>query len=106
LLKETRDLRALADKIKEQYGELSKDDAVTKALGALRTSTKARLDLGPSPEFKKTSAWLISAEKGTAPENFVPRPTRKPSPNDRPTKGRPRSKRNDAPASGTPATRP
>jgi hypothetical protein len=90
-LKETRDLRALADKIKQRYGELSKDDDVKKALGALRSSTKARFDLGPSPEFKKKSAWLISAEKATAPENFARKPTRKNAPGDRKTKVSPGS---------------
>ncbi|HZW35284.1 MAG TPA: hypothetical protein VFF52_31465 [Isosphaeraceae bacterium] len=105
-LKETRDLRAVADTVKEQYGRLSKDDAVKKALGTLRSATKARVDLGPSPEFKNKSAWLISAERGTAPENFARRPTRKPAQNDRPARGSPKSKRNDSSAPGTPAPRP
>jgi hypothetical protein len=105
-LKETQELRAAADAIKDQYGKLSKDEAVKKALGDLRTSTKARVDLGPSPEFKNKSAWLISAERGTAPENFARKTTRKHAPNDRPAKGSPKNKRNDAPAAGTPATRP
>jgi hypothetical protein len=105
-LKETRDLHALVDKIKGQYGVLSKDDAVQKALVALRTSTKSPLDLGPSPEFKKKSDWLIRAERGTAPENFPRKVTRKKAQNDRPIRGGPKSKRNDAPASGTPAPRP
>jgi hypothetical protein len=105
-LKETQDLRAAAATIKEQYAKLSKDDAVKQALGDLRTSTKARLDLGPSPEFKNKSAWLISAERATAPENFAHRAPRKNAQDDRPTQGSSKSKRKDAPASGPPATRP
>jgi hypothetical protein len=105
-LKEVRELRSLADKIKVRYAELSRDDAVKNALSALKRSTKARLDLGPSPEFKKKSAWLTSAEKATAPENLARRPIRKNATGGRSTKGAPKGKRNEASTSGTPATRP
>ncbi len=70
-LKETREPRALAEKIKDKYGELSKDESVRKALDALRVSTKARLNLGPTAEFRKKSTQLKNAEAELSPKNFV-----------------------------------
>jgi hypothetical protein len=105
-LNETRDLRSQVEKIKEHYAELSKDDAVKKALGALRASTKARLDLGPSAEFKKRTAWLINAERDTAPENFTRTPKRKNTLGDRPIKGTPKNKGGAVPASTGPRKPP
>jgi hypothetical protein len=70
-LKETKEPRALAEKIKEKYGELSKDEAVTKAIAAVNAATKTRANLGPTAEFRKKSAQLKSAEAELSPQNFV-----------------------------------
>jgi hypothetical protein len=107
-LKEAGALRAQADQIKERYRELSKDDVVKNALDALRISTKARLGLSPSPEFKKTSTWLIRAERATASENILARPRRKSTQIAPEAKGvaRSKSKRSARPTPGAPATEP
>ena len=52
-LESSRELRALADTIKNNYNALSQDETVKKSLDALKISTKARVSLGPSPDFKK-----------------------------------------------------
>jgi hypothetical protein len=70
-LKETKEPRALAEKIKEKYGELSKDEAVKKALAAVTAATKARVTLGPTAEFRKKSTQLKNAEAELSPKNFV-----------------------------------
>jgi len=72
-LTESRDLRAISEGVSENYGWLAKDDAVKKALSALRASTKARVELGPSPEFKRKSALLRSAERAFSPESLTPK---------------------------------
>jgi hypothetical protein len=76
-LKETKEPRAVAEKIKEKYGELSKDAAVKKALAELSGSTKARLNLGPTADFRKKSTQLKNAEAELSPRNFVRKPTGK-----------------------------
>jgi len=108
-LKETQEPRAVADKIKEQYAGLSKDEAVKKALGALRLSTKTRLDLGPTLEFKKKSTELKNAERELSPANFA----RKAAPKkankaqiERKTKNAPKTKRAIPPDSGKPGAGP
>jgi hypothetical protein len=72
-LEKSKELREQADKIKVEYDKLSKDDAVKKALDALKLSTKGRVALGPSPGFKNASAWLNDAVKSTAPESLKPK---------------------------------
>jgi len=72
-LTESRDLRAISEGVGENYGRLAKDDAVKKALSALRASTKARVELGPSPEFKRKSALLRNAERAFSPESLTPK---------------------------------
>jgi hypothetical protein len=72
-LKESRDLRDQADNIGENYDRLAKDDAVKKALDSIRTATKARVALGPSPEFKRRSALLRNAERAFSPESLTPK---------------------------------
>jgi len=102
-LKQTREPRAVADRIKEQYGELSRDEAVKKALGALRLSTKARVDLGPTPEFKRKSTQLKNAETELSPVNFarkaVPKKTKK-AQIERKTKNAPKGKHPISPDTG------
>ena len=73
-LKEAQEPRATAEKIKEKYGELAKDEAVKKALAALRLSTKVRLNLGPTTEFRKKSTQLKNAEAELSPKNFARKP--------------------------------
>ncbi len=70
LLEKSGELRTLADKIQGEYRTLAQDDTVKKALDSLKLSTKARLTLGPSPEFKKASAWLTNAVRSTSPESL------------------------------------
>jgi hypothetical protein len=72
-LTESRDLRALSESVSANYDRLAKDDAVKKALSALRAATKARVELGPSPEFKRKSALLRNAEKAFSPESLTPK---------------------------------
>jgi len=103
-LKETRDPRAVAATIKEKYGELSKDEAVKKALVALRLSTKARVDLGPSLEFKRKSTQLKNAETELSPVNLarrkaVPKKTKKAQTESK-SKIAPKGKRATPPDSG------
>jgi hypothetical protein len=74
-LAKSKELRTQSDKIKAEYDELARDDAVKKALETLKVSTKARITLGPSPGFKNASAWLANALRATSPESL--RPTRK-----------------------------
>ena len=71
-LEKSRELRELADKIKTEYSGLSQDGAVKKALAALKISTKARISLGPSPEYRKASDWLTKAVRSTSPESVKP----------------------------------
>ena len=99
-LKETREPRALADKIKKQYGELSKDEAVRKALGALRLSAKARLDLGPTLEFKRKSTQLKNAETEVSPVKIARKTAPKKARIERKTKNTPKGKRTIGPDSG------
>jgi hypothetical protein len=66
-LEKSAELRTQAGKIQDEYRNLGQDEAVKKALGALKLSTKARLTLGPSPDFKKASNWLTDAVKITSP---------------------------------------
>jgi cytochrome c556 len=75
-LAKSKELRARADKIKADYDALSRDDAVKKALDTLKLSTKARITLGPSPSYKKASAWLSDAVKTTSPESLTPKALR------------------------------
>jgi hypothetical protein len=95
-LKETKEPRAVAEKIKEKYGELSKDEAVKKALAAVTAATKARVTLGPTAEFRKKSTQLKNAEAELSPKNFVRKPAgtkaQKPQAN-RKTKVAPKGKR-------------
>jgi hypothetical protein len=70
-LQDSRDLLEQADKMNENYGQLAKDDAVKKALEAIRTETKSRVALGPSPEFKRKSALLKNAEKAYSPASVT-----------------------------------
>jgi hypothetical protein len=76
-LDSSRELRAQADKIKDDYNALSKDDEVKKSLSELKASTKASVSLGPSPSFKKASDWLISAVKLTSPDSLAPKAKKK-----------------------------
>ena len=71
-LTKSKELRELADKIKTEYSELSQDESVKKALAALKLSTKARISLGPSPEYRKASDWLTKAVRSTSPESVKP----------------------------------
>jgi hypothetical protein len=80
-LESSRELRASADKIKDNYDALAQDAAVKKSLEALKISTKARVSLGPSPDFKKASAWLINAVRSTSPESLKPKARKKSSKN-------------------------
>jgi hypothetical protein len=80
-LESSRELRASADKIKDNYNALSQDEAVKKSLEALKISTKARVSLGPSPDYKKASAWLINAVRSTSPESLKPKVRKKSSRN-------------------------
>jgi hypothetical protein len=70
-LKESRDLRSLIDKINTGYEQLRRDDDVKRAISALQVSTKARVSLGPSPEFKRRSTLLKSAEKAFSPASLT-----------------------------------
>ncbi len=72
-LTESRTLRAQAEDINTRYAKLSKDEAVKKAIAALRLSTKTRVDLGPSAEFKKKSTLLKNAERTVSPGKSAPR---------------------------------
>jgi hypothetical protein len=78
-LTESRSLRGVAEDVKSQYAKLSRDDAVKKAIAAIRLSTKTRVDLGPSAEFKKKSILLKNAERTFSPETFRPGKTAKKS---------------------------
>jgi hypothetical protein len=95
-LKETKEPRAVAEKIKEKYGELSKEEAVKKALAAVTAATKARVNLGPTAEFRKKSTQLKNAEAELSPKNLVRKPagkkSQKPQAN-RKTKDAPKGKR-------------
>lgn len=70
-LKESRDLRALIDKVNERYEQLGRDEDVKKAISTMRTSTKSRVSLGPSPEFKRRSTLLKNAEKTFSPASLT-----------------------------------
>jgi Skp family chaperone for outer membrane proteins len=68
----SRELRELGEEIKNNYRALSQDNEVKQALDALKGSTKSRIGLGPSADFKKASAWLTTAVRSTAPETLKP----------------------------------
>jgi hypothetical protein len=70
-LKESRDLTSLSDKVDESYDQLARDEDVKNALTALRASTKSRVSLGPSPEFKRRSTLLKNAEKAFSPASLT-----------------------------------
>ncbi len=72
-LAESHDLRAMSDAITADYDRLAKDDAVKKSLSAVRASTKARVELGPTAEFKRKSALLRNAERAFSPESLTPK---------------------------------
>jgi hypothetical protein len=76
-LEKSAELRTQADKLQGEYRALAQDDAVKKALDSLKLSTKARLTLGPSPEFKKAITWLTNAVRSTSPESLKPKGGRK-----------------------------
>jgi hypothetical protein len=76
-LEKSKELREQADKIKAEYDKLSRDEAVKKALVALKASTKGGVALGPSPAFKNASAWLTSAVRSTSPEALKPKVARR-----------------------------
>ncbi len=107
-LEKSKELRTQADKIKAEYDKLNKDDAVKKALDALKVSMKGRVGLGPSPGFKKESGWLNDAVKTTSPDYLKPRVSRRNSRTttkgtmtgkDRPAKGaRTKTVKSDEPA--------
>jgi len=82
-LDKSSDLRGQNDAIIDRYAGLAKDDAVKSALRALRDSTKMRIELGPSPEFKRRSALLKNAEKTVSPETFSTKEKRKNARGDR-----------------------
>jgi hypothetical protein len=84
-VEKSKDLRAQAEKLKSDYDALNRDDAVKKALEALKGSTKARITLGPSPGFKNASTWLTNALKNTSPDSL--KPARNGPRNTRPGKG-------------------
>jgi hypothetical protein len=71
-LAKSKELRELAEKIKTEYSGLAQDEAVKEALAALKLSTKARIGLGPSPEYRKASDWLTKAVRSTSPESVKP----------------------------------
>lgn len=64
----SRGLRAQGDEVIARYVMLAKDNAVKGALSALGNSTKTKVELGPSPEFKKKSTLLKNAERMLSPE--------------------------------------
>jgi hypothetical protein len=105
-LKDSQGLREQAAQIKKSYDELSRDEAIKEALKAMKQSTKSRIDLGPSPEFKKKASWLLSAEKTTAPDSFPRRKGRSAGPAGAIRKNVPKSKRAAAPASKEPSVAP
>ncbi len=69
-LESSRQLREQVDKIKGDYATLYKDKDVKNALEKLKLSMKGGASLGPSPDFRKESAWLINAVKSTSPDSF------------------------------------
>jgi hypothetical protein len=73
-LTESGSLRAQGEDVKARYGKLSKEEEVKKAIAALRLSRKARVDLGPSVEFKKKSSLLKNAERTISPESLTHKP--------------------------------
>jgi hypothetical protein len=114
-LEKSKELRQQADNIKAEYDKLSKDDAVKKALEALKLSTKGRVGLGPSPAFKNASAWLSNAVKSTSPESLKPKVKGKNMKNptkdaakgkERPSKGATKGSRAKTAKSDEPEARP
>jgi hypothetical protein len=71
-LNASKGVRAIGEKIKNDYRTLAQDDEVRKALESIKTTTKSRIGLGPSADFKKASAWLTNAVRSTAPETLKP----------------------------------
>jgi hypothetical protein len=63
-LDKARYARPAADRVLAQYAELAKDKAVAQALKDLRQSTKARIELGPSPRFKSAYREFQAAVTG------------------------------------------
>jgi hypothetical protein len=76
-LANSKELRAVGEKITEDYRTLSQDTEVMKALEAIKGSTKSSIGLGPSADFKKASNWLTNAVRSTAPETLKPAAGRK-----------------------------
>jgi hypothetical protein len=66
------ELREMGEKIKNDYRALSQDSEVKRALEALKGTTRSRVGLGPSADFKKASTWLTTAVRSTAPETLKP----------------------------------
>ncbi len=76
-LESSRDLRALADKIKDEYSALAKDNSVKNAVASLKLSTKTSITVVASNDFKKASTWLTNAVRSTSPESLAPKTTKK-----------------------------
>jgi hypothetical protein len=68
----SKELREMGEKIKDDYRTLSQDDEVKKALESIKATTRSRIGLGPSGDFKKASTWLTNAVRSTAPETLKP----------------------------------
>jgi hypothetical protein len=78
LLPEYRQLKGLYDKLATAMQIQAECDVLD---DQLKSSTKARVSLGPSPDYKKASAWLINAVRSTSPESLKPKVRKKSSRN-------------------------
>jgi hypothetical protein len=91
-LTSSKEVRGLGEKIRNDYRALSQDAEVKRALEAIKGSTKSRVGLGPSTDFKKASTWLTNALRSTAPESLaakaVKRKTNNPSTGKSPARGK------------------
>jgi hypothetical protein len=76
LLPDYRQLKGLYDKLATAVQIQAEYDVLD---DQLKVSTKARVSLGPSPDFKKASAWLINAVRSTSPESLKPKARKKSS---------------------------
>ncbi len=72
-LRESKNLRALGDKVSKRYAELRKDKTVTSAMKAMGLLNK---DLGPSQEFNNKRKRLKEAEKVFSPATVSRKRTR------------------------------
>jgi hypothetical protein len=89
------DLRQFVDATQKKYGEITKNDAVQKALETANTGARTKLKLGPSREFTTDVKLLEKLEREEAGEH-APEPGHT-------TKRSVRGKRASKPASSAPA---